>query len=749
MSAHASPLRLGELDLPSPTDALFQLGELLARTNAAGGLLSPLRLDQVSLTLPLSRWDFKTAACITPGAFTPAHAAQQFVELDDESLLAILGGYARLAYQLLDPTYQGFTDSLLAQLLPGVEVKVPRPEPIRFDMAAVLQAYNTMLEPDMEAPQLQFAAPRPPATPPSEEDVLLATLVLFVDQRNLTAWLRQVAACEPKRKLAQVLGALAQGKFYTSSWDGLIPRLLTWVMPRKTVRQQVASSSPLVVAVLDILAEAYAEPDRLSGVNPFRIVRATLDHLPPDSPDSGPVRTALLTGILDGLHALAKQADVNGQMGASILFANNALLALQLLPTQVDPAQAEAWLARMQAQESTYQWSRLAPDQPLDSASVWSFGGYAGAARLVASLLGDLVGPWYSQGRVSNQFWTAAWFGLERLRLGLRLFYALSQQEPLPVGPARQQATLSLQYLLDHYHQAQQELATMLSRNLQLGRERSIWVQTMIEEGSDSLDTTQVGYDLRALTPVQEALRRHGYGPEVVAQLGQLAASLVPVVAGNRPVPPVAAPEDPLCAYGVEEEQVYQQVLTRLLHQAYVAHAGQLQRADGSPLIPLPPNPLSGAMLAAYREAWLAQHPTVLSPPGVLNLSPTLHSLVNCLAEYRFLLDQPALPAQNQALHQLASEPGVAALGTRPFAPAPPPAVWRYTCYWRYAPFQQYPQPLGSQGTQVGLRLSRVGFNATRDTGFFFYDLDYGTHILGNVALVRKQAGRWVLQADA
>jgi hypothetical protein len=46
------------------------------------------------------------------------------------------------------------------------------------------------------------------------------------------------------------------------------------------------------------------------------------------------------------------------------------------------------------------------------------------------------------------------------------------------------------------------------------------------------------------------------------------------------------------------------------------------------------------------------------------------------------------------------------------------------------------------------MRLSRVGFNTARDTGFFFYDLAYGSHIVGGVAMVRKQAGCWVVQEE-
>jgi hypothetical protein len=752
MAAHPSHLRLGELDLSSVLDELFQLGELLARINASGGLLQPLSLAKVSLTMPLGQWEVTRAEYITLSAFTPALAAQQFVEFEDEALRTILGGYARLAYQRLDPQYPGFTDSLLAQLLPGVEVMVPKPLPIRFDLAAVLQAYGTSLAHYIPAQQDLAVTPRPPAVAPSEEDLLVASLVLFVAQRDLTAWLRHVAACEPTRHLAQVLGALARGEFATSGWSGLLPKLLSWVVPQEKKRPEFDTPSAQVSVGLAVLTEVYAEPGRLDELYKreaaFRVLRTALDQLPPNSPETSLVRPQLLASVIDGLHALAKQADVTGQVVASMQFAQLALMALQLLPAPADPTQAEAWLARVQAQEYTYQWSRLAPDQPLNAHVVRSFGGYAGSARLVASLWSTAAGTWYSQGRVTNQLWTATWFGLERLRLALRLFYALSQQEPMPVGQARQQATLALKSLLDHYRQAQREIAAMLRRNLQPGREMSLWVQVMLDEGCASLANTQVGYDLRALAPVEDALRRHGYGPKALTQLGKLAASLVPRLPERYQSMAGAVPEDPLPGYQAEEDVVYQHVLASLLQQAYVAETGRIQRADGTPLIPPPPTPLSGAELAAYREAWLSQHPTEVSPPGVLNLSPTLHSLPECVAEYRFLVDQPALPVQTHALQQLANELWVASLGTRPFTPLPAPQVWRYTCYWRYAPFQQYAEPAGSQGAQLGLRLSRVGFNSARDTGFFFYDLDYGSHIVGGVAFVRKQAGCWVVQQE-
>jgi hypothetical protein len=261
-------------------------------------------------------------------------------------LWTILGGYVRLAYQRLDPQYPSFTDSLLAQLLPGVGVIVPKPLPMRFDLAAVLQAYGTSLEHYIPKQQGPMVAPRPPVVSPSEEDLLVASLVLFVAQRDLTAWLRHVAACEPTRRLAQVLGALARGEFYTSGWGGLLPKLLSWVVPREKKRPELDNPSALVSVGLAVLTEAYAEPGRLEEIYKkqaaFRILRTALDQLPPSSPDSTLVRAHLLASVQDGLHALAKQADADGQVKASIQFAQLALVAVQLLPAPADPMQAES-----------------------------------------------------------------------------------------------------------------------------------------------------------------------------------------------------------------------------------------------------------------------------------------------------------------------------------------------------------------------------------------------------------------------
>jgi hypothetical protein len=232
---------------------------------------------------------------------------------------------------------------------------------------------------------------------------------------------------------------------------------------------------------------------------------------------------------MDGLAALARRADAQGQVVGSLNLAQTALIALQLLPCPAEPAQAEAWFSRLQWQHQGYRWSKLAPGPaPLVRSQVLNFGGYAGSLRLSTELLVETSGKWYDQGLVTNQFWSATWFALEQLRQALRLHYALSQEEPVPAGEARRQAGTGLQYVLDHYHQAQRMLAAMVRRNLQPGKQTSLWVQCMLDEGATSLEHSQIGHDLQWCRAVQESLRAHGYTKPTLDLLGELLAALEP-----------------------------------------------------------------------------------------------------------------------------------------------------------------------------------------------------------------------------
>lgn len=762
MPSEPIPARLGELDLAAVFDFVYQQGELLACLNAEGKLLAPGFISAVGLTMPLGKWglrELESGHMVTEG-ITPEKVAHQFSEYEGELLRALLAGYGRKAYQVLEPRYPGFTERVLALLLPPPVPRVTMPRPVGFDLGRVLQAYGACLkfevcEPPARAKaQLVFAVPAAPAIAPTDEELVLASVVLFAGRLNLTQWLTQVAACEPFRELAQLFGALARGELHESSWSGLIPRLLGSERSQRKLRARLAGQPWPLNLLLSLLGEAYAAPDRLAAIyeqmRGFHLLRATLDQLPTGTADPPAPRGAWLAGIMDGLDYLALQADTQGHMHASIDFAQASVVALQQLPRLQDPGLVEAWLSRLEAQQYCYSWHALSPSEPLEKFAVWRFAGYVGSMRLVAEAFSEAAGEWYAQGKVRNQLWSASWYALEGLRQGLRLCYALAQQHGLTSSEDRRNQGLLVKSLLDHYLQAQRTLAVMIQRNQQQKEDVSSWVQTLLDSEPMPWERTQVGSDMQRAEAMRaelhQILHTDGYNLDVHKRLAELVASLTEEVVTSRRGE--AGRQAYTADYCREEDQVFHDVLAELLWQQYVGHVRALHTKDGTPVIPPPEQELSTAEEEAYYATYVAAHPEEFTPSEVLNLAPRLLSLAECRAEYELLLDQPSLPVRTRTLQQLLQEPVINHLVERDFAPATDPPVEPYTLYWRYEPFHQFPDPLGSWGQQLGLLLSRVCLNEARDTGFFFYDVDYNQYALGNVLVVRKQQGQWVLQQE-
>ncbi|UOQ69545.1 hypothetical protein [Hymenobacter volaticus] len=95
---------------------------------------------------------------------------------------------------------------------------------------------------------------------PTDEELVLACVILFVGQLDLTAWLTQVAACEPERELTLLLGALARGELHESSWSGLIPRLLGSDRAQRKLRTRLASQPWPLNLLLSLLGKYMARP---------------------------------------------------------------------------------------------------------------------------------------------------------------------------------------------------------------------------------------------------------------------------------------------------------------------------------------------------------------------------------------------------------------------------------------------------------------------------------------------------------
>lgn len=518
---------LGELDIPSHLDAVFLLGELVASLNKSGVLLQPGFKSDVLLSPRTGDWKFMDTINFAVDAFTPAEAAGQFADFTGEPLQALVAGYARKAYQVLTPIFPELPQRVLTELLPEPIPTVPQPRPQLFDLGAVLQAYGATLHLAGAKPQLVFAAPAPPAVPPTDEELLLASTVVFTALLNLSEWLAQVAACEPAREVAHILGGLARGELFDPAWGGLLPKLFGAYRPQQRLRAWLlAKLEERGNELLMLFSHLYRQEGFLAEVyeqsSAFRQLRPVLDLLPLDNAGQQLARRRVLASVMDGLDYLALAADEQGYTHTSLTFAQASVMALQALPTLPKPAEAEAWLARVQAQELRYSWCQLTPAQPLILDVVWQYAGYAGSVRLAMQPFCEVAAGWYEQGKVINQLWTVAWQSLHRLRKAVQLGYAQSQQGPLPTNLT--DVGLALHNLLSHYQKALRDLTDMLVRTTHSPSTVTLWAGLSNPDGDNVIK--HLAQEQKLLVAVYKSLVAHGYGEQTLQRYGELAGLL-------------------------------------------------------------------------------------------------------------------------------------------------------------------------------------------------------------------------------
>jgi hypothetical protein len=510
---------LSELTIAADCDALYPLGELLALLNSAGMLMQPGFTADFSLNPIDGNWMISEARHLVLDGFVPEKAAGQFAGITGEPLRAVLSGYAYEARRLLDPQRPGFTANLLAELLPKPVPGLLPILPAQFDLSRVWQACGASLHLPEDKPKLVLAGPADLPTPPTDEELLLASVVVFVAELEPTAWLLHLARCFPASEMAQLLGALAAGKLYTSEWGGFLAQAAAFIGPKYRLRKRIARYGPWSL-LHNLFGVVYGQPGQLQALtathSAFRFLRQALDELPaPDTIRRGPI----LLAVRDGLEWLAHTAESQGQPKHSLNFAQLALLAAQLLPvaTPAYPAYTEMWLRHIVAQDERYAWFRQATSQAPEPAMVWRFAGYAGSEALAMCIFCKASGHWMAQRETSNQLWTAAWRGLTLLRTALRHCYELSQQEMRQGPPPENGQAFMLKNLLGNYTETLQTLLAMHTRSTDV-QTLSMWMST---KEKLSLKPLFAGYPAYYVA-LRDALAEHGYGPETVRCLGEL-----------------------------------------------------------------------------------------------------------------------------------------------------------------------------------------------------------------------------------
>ncbi|WP_086596439.1 hypothetical protein [Hymenobacter crusticola] len=525
--AETSP-DFGEVNIPAHLDALYLLGDTIALFNSVGLLLLPGFSPDVTLNHRTGLWVICDAEHIELQGFTPEKAASQFGDFTGEPLRVVLGGYARKSYQLLEPHYPGFVQGLLAQLWPEPVPVIPQPRPQILDLAQVFQAYGCCLQTDGKHARLTFAPPAVPLSRPPDWQLVFASVTLFVAQLNLTPWLLHVAACDPTHEVAQLLGAVARHELREPEWGGVIPRLFGAYRRREKLFAQL-TSQPLPIAVfLSLLMGIYEHPENPEDIYEelpvFKILRVSLEKLPLD--DSSALYEFVLACLIDGIEYLAREADAQGSALASLRFAQEAQIALQLLMERAAPPLTERWFSRVEVHEQGYSWSKLNPDQVLDHWTVWYFANYAGSAAFTVKQHSKQIARLFEQGKITNHLWTAVWRVLNQLRKALRLCYALSQQQPSTAAEGSKDLALTLQNLLAHYQQILKEVAAMIARSSSLEHGLSHWATLMTSRKEKEQEEAPLMQELLACMDVHGILESHGYGPEAVQRLGKLIAKM-------------------------------------------------------------------------------------------------------------------------------------------------------------------------------------------------------------------------------
>lgn len=505
---------LCELATPAAWSTFYSLGRLVAELNSADMLLRPGFEATIRLSAATGEWMLCEVDYVDLGEFTPARAASQFARFTGDALRAVLAGYAGVAQRELDPRHAGFTAGLLAELLPAPVPEVLQPAASLFDLGAVLQACGATLQPTAAGAQLALAPPT--AALATDEELLLASVVVFVAELDLTAWLQHVAACYPASEVAQLLGRLARGELY-AAWGGVVPQLVARLRARRQLAEclrDYGEWSLLQQLFGVVYATAEQLPQLRAGNAAFRFLRQALDQVPAAG---RPQRQAVLLAVRDGLAALARLADTPGHAASSIGFAQLAQLTGQLLLPWLEPAFAEAWLLHTATQETGCSWWP-GNEQPVAPALTWTFAGYAGSVSLTTRLFCQAGEHWLQRGQATNQLWTAAWQARNLLRLALRQCYTFSQQ--VPAADLTTSQALMLRDTVIHLCQANALLINMASWHLAATAHPPRWVWQPGEP--TPLEATRAGLPQHYLAVIN-AIKDHGFGPETRRCLRELA----------------------------------------------------------------------------------------------------------------------------------------------------------------------------------------------------------------------------------
>ena len=421
------PIHLSELNIYPAADSLYVLGEVLAVFNAGGQFFYPDFLNNFRFDRNKGRWLMIKSKNRHEGKIDPEVASWQFrgsvSEMNKNFLRGFLGGYARRAYQIVDPICPGFTDDLIAHLVRAPVLSVTKPREKQLDLAKLLANYGLGVTFKKDSARPSFSEVPREVLGGNDYELVVATIVITLAKMDVTQWIQQVENMDATQEMPRILGGLMRRE-YESSWDGAIAGLLGLTKKKKQFEALITHQpAPLLVLLLfvqDIYRLKQVPDDGIFG-EAFTILKKTVATF---INKSIPDWYSYVEAMVDGLNYLAQAADQQGNAMTSISLAQASTILLQFLAKE--ETGLEGRLSR--AELPTYSWANLAADSSSHRNILLNYVACRNSVSTTYLQCFFASHELFKAQKATNHLWTAIWNSRRMQRATIIFLYELSSQ---------------------------------------------------------------------------------------------------------------------------------------------------------------------------------------------------------------------------------------------------------------------------------------------------------------------------------
>lgn len=386
---------LSELDQKSPAEISFLFGRHMAAFHAGGKIVKGWHADNIAINYEAEEvYKITSTGPIEEVELHPANMRQQFVEMHTswgDNIIPLIGGYARAAYQIIDPKYPGYTDALLSILFEGPVKSSPAPLPISFDLDGILKSHHLKIDFDKKVVEVQS---QQIDTEGKETDIILIAMVLLVAGINIDALITNI--CKDT------------DSYFTKALQSLRPN------PNgNTERMLPTEAMKIFLEIMD-----YVNATKENPPEDEKLLSILIKNLGVLSPRR---RSFYIDAIYDGVSALAGQLDKEKKFVASMQLAQVALILVQWQKNTTEAL--ENRLCRVDANHHKLSWDDFKLNMDRDVDLLFTYGGFCLSATTTELLYFQTSAALVEDKRKSNYLWTALFQAINRQRKLVCLCY--------------------------------------------------------------------------------------------------------------------------------------------------------------------------------------------------------------------------------------------------------------------------------------------------------------------------------------